>query len=56
MTLSGKETKLDQILNNNIRDIPLFGTCYDITEFICTEGIENGLGFHYFIIISGIFY
>ena len=27
MTLSGKETKLDQVFNDNIRDIPLSGTC-----------------------------
>ena len=27
-----------------------------LTEFICTEGIENGLGFHDIMIINGIFY
>ena len=27
-----------------------------LNEFICTEGIENGLGFHDIMIISGIFY
>ena len=27
-----------------------------LTEFICTEGIENGLGFHDIIITNGIFY
>ena len=25
-------------------------------EFICTEGIESGLGFHDIMIINGIFY
>ena len=27
-----------------------------LTEFICTEGIENGLGFHDIMIIHGLFY
>ena len=27
-----------------------------LNEFICTEGIENGLGFHDIMIINGIFY
>ena len=27
-----------------------------LTEFICTEGIENGLGFHDIMVTNGIFY
>ena len=27
-----------------------------LTEFICTEGIESGLGFHDVMITNGIFY
>ena len=56
MTLSGKETKLDQIFNDNIRDIPLSGHVMTLTEFICTEGTENGLEFHDIMIINGILY
>ena len=56
MTLCGKETKLDQIFYDYIRDIPLFGTCYDINRVYLYWGIENGLGFHDIMIINGIFY
>ena len=27
-----------------------------LTQFICTEGVGNGLGFHDIMIINGIFY
>ena len=46
MTLSGEETKLNQILMiiSGISHYP--GHVMTLTEFICTEGMENGLGFH----------
>ena len=56
MTLSGKETKLDQFLMiiSGIFHYPRH--VITLTEFICTEGIENGLGFPDIMIIHGIFY
>ena len=44
MTLSGKETKLNKILNDYIRDIPFSETCYDINRVYCTEAVVPNLG------------